>query len=115
MNKIAIPVLIAAVFGALAYFLIEPYGADQEHWDNPLFWRYAYTGICIGCVVLGFYFPAHAWLYGIVSIWVQGLPVILGNLNAELIGVSIFLLGIISIPPALAGLLGAFIGKRRGV
>ncbi len=115
MSKVVIPILIAAALGAAAYLLIEPYGIDQEHWDNPLFWRYAYPGICIGCVVLGFYFPVYAWLYGVVSIWVQGLPIILGNINAELVGVSIVLLGVISIPPALAGLLGAYIGKRRGV
>lgn len=112
MGKSIVPVLIAAGLGALSWLLVEPAGVDQEHWDNPLYWRYAYTGICLGCAVLGYFFSRLAWTYGIVAVWVQGLPLLLANLDAELLAVSAAMLALISVPPALAGVIGAGLGRR---
>lgn len=112
MGKSVFPILLAASLGALAWLLVEPAGVDQEHWDNPLYWRYAYSATCLGCAALGYFFPRHAWMYGIVAVWIQGLPVLLFNLHAELIVVSIAMLAIVSVPPALAGVIGAYLGGR---
>lgn len=109
-----LPFAIALILGILAWVLVEPYGPNQAHWDNPSYWRFAYPAICIGCGVLGFFFVKHAWSYGFIAMGVQGLPPILANLDAELVGVSIMLLAVMSIPPALAGLLGSWIQRRYG-
>ena len=103
---------MAGVIGAAALILIEPHGPDQEHWDNPIYWRFAYPAICIGCGALGFFFRKYAWAYGLIAVWIQGLPAIVANHGAEFIAVSIFLLGLVSIPAVLAGLLGAWVGRR---
>ena len=113
MPRIIIPIGLAALCGFLALTLVEPYGPDREHWDNPIFWKYAYSGICVACAALGFFYPKHAWTYGVAAMGVQGLPALLANLDAELIAVSLAVLAAISVPPALAGVVGAWATRRR--
>ena len=112
MSKKFLPFILALGLGVLAWLLIEPYGPDQEHWDNPAYWRFAYPAICVGCAVLGFLFPRNASVYGFMAMSVQALPPILANLDAELVGTSILMLIALSIPPALTGLFGAWIKRR---
>ena len=114
MIKKLLPFLLALGLGGLAWFLIEPHGPDQEPWDNPMYWRLAYPVICVGCAVLGFLYSRHASVYGFLAMSVQALPPILGNLDAELVGVSVLSLIILSIPPALTGLLGAWVKRQLG-
>ena len=114
MSKRIVPFALTLILGILSWFLVEPYGPNQEHWDNPIYLQLAYPAICIGCAVLGFFFSRNAWAYGFLAMGIQGLRPILANLNAELIGVSIFLLVILSIPPVLTGLLGSWIRSRYG-
>lgn len=114
MVKRILPLVIAVILGILARVLIEPHGPDQEPWDNPIYWQLAYPAICIGCAVLGFFFSRNAWAYGFLAMGIQGLPAILANLDAELVGVSIILLAVLSVPPVLAGLLGSWLQRRYG-
>lgn len=111
---VVIPILLAAAAGGLALLLIQPVGADQEHWDNPAFWTIAYPILCAVCGILGYWFRRSAWIYGFIAIGIQGLPVILVNLDAELVGVSIISLVVISIPPSITGMVGAWIGRKYG-
>jgi hypothetical protein len=107
-----IPYVIAAGIGLLALLLIAPAGPDQEHWDNPIYWTFAYPAICITCAALGYLFPPNAWTYGFIATWAQALPALITSLDAELFAVSIYLLGFVSTLPALAGFLGGWIGRR---
>ena len=107
--KKAIPFILALSLGLLALILIEPFGPDNEHWDNPVYWHFAYPAICIACGVLGFFLHRLAWSYGPIVICAQGLPSVLINLDAELIVVSITMLVILSFPPLLTGLAGSWV------
>ena len=112
MIKKLLPHAIAIAIGITIWFLVEPYGPNQEHWDNPIYWKFVYPAICIACILLGFVFSNKSWIYGLLIIVAQALPAMIKNLDAELIGVSFILLLIISIPPGLSGLIGSYIRSR---
>lgn len=113
MIKKTLPFLLALALGILSWHLIAPFGADQEAWDNPLYWRLAYPVICLGCALLGYFFYNNAWAYGLLAMGIQGIPPILTHFEAELIAVSVIALLLLCIPPVLAGLLGAWIRRRN--
>ena len=112
MAKHLIPWLLAIIIGVLLLYLVEPYGPNQEHWDNPIYWQFAYPLTCIACIALGYFFPKNSWLYGILIVLIQALPAVITNPGSELIAVSIIALLFISVPPMLSGIFGAWMQKR---
>ncbi len=111
--KTLIPYILVALLGLLVLVGVEPSPPNNEHWDNPIYWYYAYPFLCVACGGLGYFFPKNSWSYGFIAMWVQAIPALVENINAELIGVSVLLLLLLCLPPALSGILGGWIKRRH--
>jgi len=105
---------IAAGIGAFVWLAIVALSGRREAWDSPLYFSLGLPAVAAACFALGWRFRRHAWRWGVAAMTAQ-LAVLLAtasDLGLFPLGVVMFVL--LAVPCALAGMLGAWAGRRWG-
>ncbi|QDU83700.1 hypothetical protein Pla163_08010 [Planctomycetes bacterium Pla163] len=100
----------AAATGILTWLGVSYTSLEAEAFDDRTYFTIALPIVAIVCAYLGFSVPVKPWRYGLVAIGMHGLALLyLSSVGPELsmAPVGLAILGVISIPMCLAGMVGA--------
>ena len=103
-----ISLVIAAIVGVLVWRVTSTFSGIEEAWDAPVYWSVGYPFLAVVCFVLGWFARRRAWAFGLIAMVAQSLPMLVPLPDdLSLYPLGLVMLGIVSIPLMIAGLLGS--------
>lgn len=79
----------------------------REPWDADLYWTLSYPLAMLAAAVLGYLFPLKAWRWAVLVMAMQLMVMIADGSDLGLLPLGVIFLGVLTVPPALAGVLAA--------
>ena len=101
-----LPYILSALSGLGLWALTAVATGKHEPWDASSYWTVSYPLAIIGSAILGFFFPQKPWRWA-VSLMLMQLVVIATGSDLSLLPLGLVMLAVLSVPPALAGVLAA--------
>lgn len=113
-NRPSWPAWLAAVLvGAFGWWLAGRLSGKQEAWDSPAYFQLAYPLFALATVVLGYFWPGHAWRWALGLALGQALVMFARNPSGSLMPLGLIVFMIYSAPLILTGRLGARLRRWR--
>jgi hypothetical protein len=106
-----LPCILSALSGLGLWALTAAATGKHEPWDASSYWIVSYPLAIIGSAILGFFFPQKPWRWAASLMLMQLVVMIATGSDLSLLPLGLVMLAVLSVPPALAGMLAA---KLRG-
>jgi len=103
--------VLSAAMGVALWIMVAMVTGNREPWDANVYWTGAYPLAVIGSAFLGYLFPEKAWRWAAVVMLMQLVVMTIRGSDLSLWPLALIVLAILTIPPALVGMLAA---KLRG-
>jgi hypothetical protein len=103
---------LALAAGLCIWTVTAMLGHRIEPWDDPAYWSVGYPAAVVVSGVLGFFFPEQAWRWGAALVFSQAIVMTARGAGFSLLPMGLILLGILSLPPAGAAMLAAWLRRR---
>jgi len=105
-----LPYILSALSGLGLWALTAAATGKHEPWDASSYWTVSYPLAIIGSAILGFFFPQKPWRWAVSLMLMQLVVMIATGSGLSLLPLGLVMLAVLSVPPALAGVLA---GKLR--
>ena len=103
--------VLSAAMGLALWIMVAMVTGKREPWDANVYWTGAYPLAVIGSAFLGYLFPEKPWRWAAMVMLMQLVVMTIRGSDLSLWPLALIVLAILTIPPALAGMLAA---KLRG-
>ena len=105
-----LPYILSALSGLGLWALTAAATGKYEPWDASSYWTVSYPLAIIGSAIVGFFFPQKPWRWAVSLMLMQLVVMIATGSDLSLLPLGLVMLAVLSVPPALAGVLA---GKLR--
>ena len=105
--------LAAMASGAAIWILIALATGQREAWDSGLYFTLGIPAVCLVALIFAYHAPARPWRWGVLPMVGQLAWMVLSQGVGNMLPLGVIIFAILSIPPVVAALIGAFIAIRR--
>lgn len=104
--------VLAAFTGAAVWIAIALASGRREAWDSSAYFALGLPLLCAGCFILGWRFRRAAWRWGVAAMAGQLAVLVASSREFGLLPLGVIAFAVLSVPAAMAGMLGAWAGRR---
>lgn len=107
-----LPWTLAIAAGAATWIVTAVASGKREAWDGALYFAAGLPVLVGACFALGWHFRRQAWRWGVAAIGAQMAIMVASSDELNLFPLGAALFALLMVPCALAGLAGAWLGRR---
>jgi hypothetical protein len=102
----------ACVSGIVVWILVSSFSGKREAWDSDVYFTFGIPALCFIAGILGYVEPDRPWRWGIVSLFGQGVWMLVSQGFGNLFPLGLLVLGFFALPAIVTAKLGAAISNR---